>query len=103
MTKPHDEREKMPRKSRIGKCPAKCEPFGLDLMLFSTRDFEEIKDLAGLKAHLKECKYSRVKLEKLKMVGLFSFLASPRSEKFKKKMQALMDEIKASEKPGKKE
>jgi hypothetical protein len=71
-------------------------------MHFSTREFEEIKDLAGLKVHLKECKHCRVKLEKLKMVGLFSFLASPRSEKFKKGMKALMDEIKASEKPEKK-
>lgn len=102
MTKPNDEREKISRKLGKNKCPAKCEPYSLDLMHLSTREYEEIKDLEGLKKHLKGCKRCQVHLEKLKKVDLFSFLASPRSEKFKKGMQALIDEVKASEKPEKK-
>jgi copper homeostasis protein CutC len=80
----------------------KCKKLSLDLMHLSTREFEEIKDLEGLKKHLKECADCRKKLKQLIDVDVFIFLTNPRSEKFKKGMKALMDKIKASEKPEKK-
>jgi hypothetical protein len=71
-----------------------CKHYSLDLMHLSTREVEEIKDLEGLKAHLKGCRKCQTQLKKLKMVDLFSFLASPRSEKFKRGMAELSERIK---------
>ena len=70
-----------------------CKKLSLDLMHLSTREYEEIKDLEGLKKHLKECADCREELGKLKEVDLFSFLARPRSEKFKKGMAELFERI----------
>jgi hypothetical protein len=80
----------------------KCKSFSLDLMHLSTREVEEIKDLEGLKAHLKECKRCQVKLKKLREVDLFIFLTNPRSARFQKKMKALVNRIKNSSKGRKK-
>jgi hypothetical protein len=71
-----------------------CKKLSLDLMHLSTREYEEIKDLEGLKKHLKECADCRKKLKQLIDVDVFTFLARPRSEKFKKGMAELFERIK---------
>jgi hypothetical protein len=75
----------------------KCNKFSLDLMHFSTNEFHEIKDIEKLKEHLRECADCREKLKKLKDVHVFTFLAKPRSDKFKRKMKALINKVKAGE------
>jgi len=102
MNKSNNKQTKISRCTRANKVAEKCKPFSLDLMHLSTNELSEIKDLAGLKTHLKRCRNCRTKLKKLRKVDLFSFLARPRSERFQKRMKALIDEIKASQKPGKK-
>ena len=77
----------------------KCKDLAIDLMHLSTNELSEIKDLARLKAHLKECPDCRKKLKKLREVDTFSFLASPRSEKYKRKMAELSERIKAESRP----
>jgi len=73
----------------------KCNLFALDLMHLSTNELNEIKDLSDLKSHLKECKNCQKKLKKLIDVDVFTFLARPRSEKFKRGMAKLSERIKA--------
>lgn len=68
----------------------KCKSFALDLMHFATNELDEIKDLPALKEHLKGCKKCRVKFAKLREVDVFSFLAKPRSAKYRKKMAVLI-------------
>jgi anti-sigma factor RsiW len=77
----------------------KCKDLAIDLMHLSTNELSEIKDLARLKAHIKECPDCRKKLKKLREVDTFSFLASPRSEKYKRKMAELSERIKAESRP----
>lgn len=72
-----------------------CKEFSLDLMHFSTNELKEIKDLAGLKAHLKECRKCQEKLAKLKELDVLSFVAKPRSEKYKSKMKKLMERVRS--------
>jgi hypothetical protein len=71
----------------------KCKSFSLDLMHLSTNELSEIKDLAKLKAHLKECTDCQKKLKKLIDVDVFTFLARPRSEKYKRGMAELSERI----------
>ena len=76
-----------------------CKSFALDLMHLSTNEINEIKDLAGLKAHLAGCRVCQEKLGKLKEVDVFSFLARPRSAKYQRKMTALLGQVKAETDP----
>lgn len=73
-----------------------CKDLAIDLMHLSTDEAGEIKDLAGLKAHLKECLACQQKLSELRGAHLFSVLARPRSAKYQRKMQALLDRVKSS-------
>jgi len=77
----------------------KCKDLAIDLMHLSTNELNEIKDLEALKKHLKECTDCQKKLKKLREVDTFSFLASPRSEKYKRKMAELSERIKAESRP----
>jgi len=72
----------------------KCKDFAIDLMHLSTNELSEIKNLARLKAHIKECSDCQKKLKKLREVDVFSFLARPRSDKYKRKMAELSEKIK---------
>jgi hypothetical protein len=71
----------------------KCKSFSLDLMHLSTNELNEIKDLEALKKHLKECTACQKKLKKLIDVDVFTFLARPRSEKYKRGMAELSERI----------
>ena len=68
-----------------------CKSFGIDLMHLAVSEYENIKDAKGLMDHIKKCKKCRVKLHKMREVDVFTFLASPRSAKYKKGMNKLIE------------
>ena len=71
----------------------KCQDFSLDLMHFSTDEFKEIKDLAGLKTHLKGCLGCQKRLKELREAHMLSVLARPRSARYRKKMASLIKRV----------
>jgi len=73
---------------------SKCKAFGLDLMHLGMNESGEIKNLEALKEHLKGCKKCRAHLAKLKEVDIFTFLAQPRSAKYKDGMKKLIERAK---------
>jgi len=81
------------KSNKISNGVKKCKSFSLDLMHLSTNELNEIKDLEALKKHLKECTDCQKKLKKLIDVDVFTFLARPRSEKYKKGMVELSERI----------
>ena len=64
--------------------------FSLDLMHLAFSEYEELKDAEGLMNHLKECKKCRAQVSKIKEVGVFTFLASPRSAKYQAGMKKIL-------------
>jgi len=81
------------KSNKISNGVKKCKSFSLDLMHLSTNELNEIKDLEALKKHLKECPDCQKKLKKLIDVDVFTFLARPRSEKYKRGMAELSERI----------
>ena len=73
----------------------KCQDFSLDLMHFSTDEFKDVKDLTGLKTHLKGCLGCQKQLKKLREAHMLSVLARPRSTRYRKKMASLIKRVRA--------
>ena len=73
----------------------KCQDLSIDLMHFSTDEFKEVKDIAGLKAHLKRCPDCRKHLKGLREVHLLSVLSRPRSASYREKMGSLIKRVRA--------
>jgi anti-sigma factor RsiW len=53
---------------------------------------DEISNPEALEKHLKTCKKCRTKLAKIKEVDVFTFLAQPRSAKYKEAMKKLIEQ-----------